>query len=283
MHEHTPDVHATVEPTAPTVSEPSVPDPPAGGVSRRAPLVAFGAGVAGLSAGAAGADAGELRLASHGVLTAEEAGWDADSGTYRLPELPYDYGALDAAIDAQTMEIHHSRHHAGYIRGMQTALEELDRIRTGNGEARLVKHWSQELSFHASGHVNHALFWQVMAPPDAGGGGRPEGRLAELIDRDFGGFERFQSHFIAASASVEGSGWGWLVWEPMSGRLMIIQGEKQQDLMITGVLPILGLDVWEHAYYLRYQNRRRAYCEAFFEVINWSKVSELLERVAPSG
>jgi len=94
---------------------------------------------------------------------------------------------------------------------------------------------------------------------------------------------RGRSGSSAASASVEGSGWGWLVWEPMSGRLMIIQGEKQQDLMITGVLPILGLDVWEHAYYLRYQNRRRAYCEAFFEVINWSKVSELLERVAPSG
>ncbi len=255
-------------------------------LSRRSAIAALGAGAAGLAAAGvhgAASGTGTGRLAHHGVLTAEEAGWDEAAGTYRLPELPYGYDALEAAIDAETMEIHHSRHHAGYVRGMRTALEELERIRAGTGEARLVKHWSRELSFHGAGHVNHALFWQVMASPDAGGGGRPEGRLAELIDRDFGGFERFQTHFVAASASVEGSGWGWLVWDPMAGRLMITQGEKQQNLMITGVAPILGLDVWEHAYYLRYQNRRRAYCESFFDVINWSKVGELLERVAPAG
>jgi Fe-Mn family superoxide dismutase len=256
----------------------------AGPISRRSAIAAFGAGVAGVTAvsSAAGTNLRAAQAsATHGVLTAAEAGWDAEAGTYTLPALPYANDALEPVIDAQTMEIHHTRHHAGYIRGMGVALEELAKVRAGTGDARLVKHWSRELSFHASGHLNHALFWQVMAPRDAGGGGRPEGRLAELIERDFGGFERFQSHFVAASASVEGSGWGWLVWDPMAGRLMVTQGEKQQNFMVTGVQPLLGLDVWEHAYYLRYQNRRRAYCEAFFEIINWAKVSELLDRVAP--
>jgi len=262
---------------------------PASPLSRRAALAAMGAGMAGVAATAtatasAGAGADAARLAGgHGVLTPEEAGWDAERGAYALPELPYDYDALDSVIDAQTMEIHHSKHHAGYVRGMNTALDELAKVRTGNGEMRLVKHWSRELSFHACGHLNHALFWQVMAPADAGGGGRPSGRLAEQIDRDFGGFERFQSHFVAAAASVEGSGWGWLVWDPMAGRLMVIQGEKQQNFMVTGSVPLLGVDVWEHAYYLRYQNRRRAYCEAFFDIINWTKVGEMMDRVAPTA
>jgi len=216
---------------------------------------------------------------AHALLTADELGFDAASGRYALPPLPYDPAALEPVIDAETMSIHHGRHHAGYVRGLNRALDRLAEIRAGEGDAGLIKHWSRELSFHGCGHVNHALFWQVMAPPDAGGGGSPVGDVRALIDRDLGGEAGFRVHFAAAAKAVEASGWAWLVWQPGSDRLMILQGERQQDLMLTGVVPILGIDVWEHAYYLKYRNRRGDYVDAWFDVVNWPKVDELLRRV----
>lgn len=212
------------------------------------------------------------------LLTADELGFDPQSGRYTLPDLPYPHDALEPAIDAQTMQIHHGRHHQGYVNGLNTALDKLAEIRSGDGDASLIKHWSRELSFHGSGHVNHSIFWQTMAPKDNGGGGEPTGMLARLIQRDFGGFSAFRTHFSAAANAVEGSGWAWLVWEPTAQRLMVIQGEKQQDMMVTGVVPLLGIDVWEHAYYLKYQNRRGDYVNAFYDIINWNKVAELHQR-----
>ncbi|MEM1423095.1 MAG: superoxide dismutase [Planctomycetota bacterium] len=247
-------------------------------ITRRTALtsLAVGAGSVGLAACATArpsAAAGASSLSA--LLTQAELGFDPASKAYTLPDLPYAYDALEPAIDEQTMTIHHSKHHAGYVRGLNRALAKLAEIRDGTGDASLIKHWSRELSFHGSGHVNHALFWLTMGP-DAGG--IPAGDLASHIDRSFGSFNKFKAHFSAAARAVEGSGWAWLVYEPAADHLMVIQGEKQQDMMITGVVPLLGIDVWEHAYYLRYQNRRADYVDAWWDVVDWSKVAELHAR-----
>lgn len=200
--------------------------------------------------------------------------WDSAKGEYILPPLPYAYEALEPHIDAQTMTIHHDTHHAGYVGGANKALAELAKIRDGSGDASLIQHWERQLAFHISGHLNHARFWRTMAPTDAGGGGRPGGALDRAISRDFGSFEQFEAHFKAAAASVEGGGWGWLVLEPASGRLRVAQTMNQQNESILGAVPLLGVDVWEHAYYLRYQNRRGDYLTAFMNVVNWSAVED---------
>ena len=217
-------------------------------------------------------------------VTPEFLGYDPIKGEYSLPPLPYAKNALEPYIDAQTMEIHHSKHHDAYVKGLNKALAELKKIRDSAGDASLIKHWSREVSFHGSGHINHSLFWHMMAPPGTGpgqtstrGGGIPTGTLMDAINRDFGGFEAFAAQFKAAAAQVEGSGWAWLVFEPFAKRLIVIQGEKQQNLMLTGVHPLLGIDVWEHAYYLKYQNKRADYVGAFMNVINWPFVQRLFD------
>lgn len=197
-------------------------------------------------------------------------------GEFVLPKLPYEYNALEPHIDAQTMEIHHSKHHQAYVNGLNKAAAELAKARE-SGDMALVKHWSRELAFHGGGHINHALFWNTMAPAEKGGGGRPEGALAEAINRDFGSFEKFAAHFSAAANAVEGAGWAWLVFDRLSGRLMVQQMEKQQNLLLTGAAPLLGCDVWEHAYYLKHQNKRADYVKAWWNVVAWAKVGELFE------
>ena len=239
---------------------------------RRSALAAMG-GAALAGTAAAGGTAGNGAAA--GLWAGQPgfgAGYDASTGAYVLPELPYAYDALEPHIDAQTMQIHHSKHHAGYVNGLNNALERLRAVREGSGDVGLIKHWSRELSFHGSGHVNHTLFFLGMKPQGEGGGGFPSGALADQIDRDFGGFAMFSAHFKAAAGAVEGSGWGWLVWEPIARKLLVLQGEKQQNLMLTGVIPLMGVDVWEHAYYLNYQNRRGDYIDAYMRVIDWEEI-----------
>lgn len=238
-------------------------------LDRRAALTALGAsGFASLALAAQPEDVIRTPKPQGPCLPPEALGWDPIKADYVHPPLPYAANALEPFIDAKTMEIHHGKHHAAYVAGANKAVTELFRIREG-GDAGLVKHWSRELSFHLSGHVNHALFWRMMAPAGKGGGGQPDGTLAAAITRDFGSYEKFVAHFKAAAIQVEGGGWAWLVLEPHSGRLLIVQQEKQQDMMPTGVRPLLGLDVWEHAYYLKYQNVRSAYVDAWFSVVNW--------------
>lgn len=248
------------------------------GISRRAALAAMGG--LGLAAAASlgraeGHGAGDGSQPAAGPVRLP--GWDEAKGEYVLADLPYAPEALEPYIDAQTMMIHHGRHHGGYVRGLNTALKALDEIRAGTGDPGLIKHWTREVSFHGSGHVNHTLFWQGMAPAGRGGGERPTGILARRIDQDFRSFEQFVAQFKGAANAVEGSGWGWLVLEPVSRRLLVLQGEKQQDLMLTGVIPILGVDVWEHAYYLKYQNRRGDYLDAFMSVVNWPEIGRRFE------
>jgi Fe-Mn family superoxide dismutase len=213
-----------------------------------------------------------------GPLTPQQMGWDAAKNEYVLPKLPYAYDALEPHIDKLTMETHHSKHHDAYVKGLNRALSELAKIRDGQADPSMVKHWSRELSFHGGGHINHALFWHMMAPAGKGGGGQPTGTLAQAIDRDFGSFEKFVAHFKAAATQVEASGWAWLIREPYSGRLLVVQMEKQQDMMLTGAQPLLGIDVWEHAYYVKYQNKRADYVNAFMNVVNWRFVQDLFAR-----
>jgi superoxide dismutase, Fe-Mn family len=206
-------------------------------------------------------------------------GWDKAKGEYVLPPLPYEKNALEPHIDAQTIEIHHDKHHGAYVAGLNKALKELKNIRDGGGDASLIKHWSREVSFHGSGHINHTLFWNMMAPAGKGGG-QPSGKLADAINAGFGSFDKFLAQFKAAATQVEGGGWAWLVYDPVSKGLGVIQEEKQQDMMLTGCRPILGIDVWEHAYYLKYQNKRSDYISAWLNVVNWPFAAELFERAS---
>lgn len=224
-------------------------------------------------AGAALVGAAGITLPKTALAAAADT-FDSEKGEYFLPKLDYAYDALEPHIDAQTMELHHSRHHQGYVNGLNTALKRLAEARESS-DFTLVKHWSRESTFHGGGHFLHSLFWKVMSP---NGGGEPShAGLKEAINRSFGSFAKFKSHFMAASNAVEGSGWGIMSYEPHSGNLVIHQAERQSDLTMWIASPILMVDVWEHAYYLRYQNRRAAYVEAFFNVINWDEVAKLYE------
>lgn len=190
--------------------------------------------------------------------------------TYTLPDLPYAYDALEPYYDAETVRIHHDLHHKAYVDGLNNAVAKLAEARA-TGDFALIKHWERELAFHGAGHILHSIFWENMSPD---GGGAPQGTIAQQIEQDFGNFEAFKKHFTAATVAVEGSGWGLLVWNPYAGKLEIMTAEKHQDLTIWGVVPLLVCDVWEHAYYLKYQNKRAAWVEAWWNIVNWQNVEE---------
>ncbi len=191
--------------------------------------------------------------------------------SYTLPDLPYAYDALEPHIDAETMRLHHDLHHNGYVVGLNNAEAKLAAARE-SGDFAMAKHWSREAAFHGSGHFLHNIFWKNMAP---NGGGEPSGKLADSISLNFGSFEKFKGQYLAAANQVEGSGWALLVCNKnLDGQMSILQSEKHQNLTQWGVTPLLVLDVWEHAYYLKYQNRRPEYTKAFFNVINWDDVSD---------
>ena len=204
----------------------------------------------------------------------KQAGSKLASGECRLPPLTYAYDALEPYIDKQTLTIHHDRHHAGYVKKFNVALNRLKEARASN-DYGLIKHWSRELAFHGSGHVLHTLYWANMSRS----GETPKRDLLKAINRSFGGYEQFRAQFMAATKAVEGSGWGILAYEPYRGYLLILQAEKHQDLTIWGTYPLLVCDVWEHAYYLKYQNRRGEYIQNFMKIINWNEVEKRFELV----
>jgi Fe-Mn family superoxide dismutase len=206
------------------------------------------------------------------AVSPEALGWNPKSGQYVLPPLPYGYEALEPSIDAETMHLHHDKHHKAYVDGLNKALTMLADIRAGKRPPDELKRWSRELAFNGSGHMLHVLFWNVMGPASAGAGGQPRGTIAKHIDQDFGSFKAFSDQFQGAATSVEGGGWAIVVFEPVSGQLMIMQAERHQDLTMWGVVPVLPIDVWEHAYYLKYKNARKDYVAAFMNVINWDAV-----------
>ena len=243
-------------------------------MDRRTLLGTLGAGAAGLAGGTVGFPG--LPNTAGAVLDVDRSGWDAERGEYVLPPLAYPYNALEPYIDEQTMRLHHSRHHQGYVNGMNAAMAKLKEVRDGDRPAGEVKAISRDLAFHGAGHFLHCIFWANMRPPQGEAVPQPEGPMAEAINRSFGSFDQFWAHFVAASSSVEASGWGILAHDPRSDHLVILQSEKHQDLTIWGVTPLLVIDVWEHAYYLRYQNRRGEYVENFKHLINWDDVATRL-------
>tara|TARA_B100001287_G_scaffold70393_1_gene58065 strand:+ start:70212 stop:70820 length:609 start_codon:yes stop_codon:yes gene_type:complete len=198
--------------------------------------------------------------------------------SFELPDLNYSHDALEPHIDAKTMEIHHGKHHAGYTTKLNAALEGTDKSEKSIDEIMLTLDMSNgALRNNGGGYYNHCLFWKVMSP---NGGGNPSGSLAEAIERDFGSYEEFKNTFSNAAATQFGSGWAWLCVHP-GGKLEVCSTPNQDNPMMPGVgcggVPILGIDVWEHAYYLNYQNRRPDYIEAFFNVLNWSEVQSRYE------
>jgi len=188
---------------------------------------------------------------------------------HELTPLPYAYNALEPYYDEETVRLHHDKHHAAYVTGQNKAEEKLAEAR-GGGDFALIQHWERQLAFHSSGNSLHTLFWSNMAP---NAGGEPTGALADRIKTDFGGFEGFKKHFSAAAAAIEGSGWALLGWSPEFQRLHIAAIENHQKQTIMGIRPLLILDVWEHAYYLKYQNRRPEWVESWWNLVNWPDVA----------
>ena len=194
--------------------------------------------------------------------------------SFQLPDLPYNFDALEPHIDSKTMQIHHGKHHAGYTNKLNTAIAGTDL------EGKTIEDILKNLDMNntavrnnGGGYFNHSLFWEIMGPNC---GGKPEGQLAAAIDKDFGSFDEFKSNFSSAAGTRFGSGWAWLCVD-LNGGLEVCSTANQDNPLMPGECgktPILGLDVWEHAYYLNYQNRRPDYVAAFFSVINWVKVSE---------
>ncbi|RMX08118.1 superoxide dismutase [Corticibacter populi] len=205
--------------------------------------------------------------------------------SYTLPPLPYAYDALEPYIDARTMEIHHTKHHQTYINNLAAAVKGTEWDGQSAEELitkldKLPESIRTAVRNNAGGHANHSLFWTVLAPAGQGGGGEPTGAVADAITRDLGGFEAFKEAFTKAAVSRFGSGWAWLSSDK-SGKLLVESSANQDSPLMTGIgsgnTPILGLDVWEHAYYLHYQNRRPEYIGAFYNVVNWGEVAKRYE------
>ena len=194
--------------------------------------------------------------------------------TYTLPELDYDYSALAPHIAPEIMELHHSKHHQAYVTGANTALEQLAAARE-SGNFGNVNKLEKDLAFHLGGHINHSTFWKNMSPD---GGGQPEGEVAAAIDEFFGSFDGFKGQFNAVANGIQGSGWSILVWDTLGQRLNINQLFDQQGNLPAGQIPVLQLDMWEHAFYLQYKNVKGDYVTAWWNVVNWADVAQRLEK-----
>ncbi|ACZ91151.1 MULTISPECIES: superoxide dismutase [Streptosporangium] len=196
-------------------------------------------------------------------------------GEYTLPDMPYDYAALEPAITGEILELHHSKHHAAYVKGANDTLERLAEARD-KGEFGGLVGLEKTFAFNLSGHVLHSIFWQNLSPD---GGDRPDGELSAAIDEHFGSFEAFQKQLTTATAGVQGSGWGILAWEPLSRRLVIEQVYDHHGNVGINTTPLLVFDAWEHAYYLQYRNVRPDYVEKLWSLVNWTDVTQRFSTV----
>ena len=188
---------------------------------------------------------------------------------YTLPDLPYDFGALEPHYSGQILELHHDKHHAAYVTGANTTLDKLGEARE-KGDFGAIVGLEKTLAFNVSGHVLHSVFWKNLSPD---GGDKPTGELAAAIDEHFGGFDAFKAHLTQASATVQGSGWGALAWEPLGQRLLVEQIYDHQGNVGNGSIPILVFDAWEHAWYLQYKNVKADFFAALWNIINWNDVA----------
>ena len=196
--------------------------------------------------------------------------------TFSLPKLPYDYKALEPYLSELQLTLHHDKHHLAYVNGANAIFAKLDKARQENAEMD-VKSTLKELSFHIGGHMLHTTFWNSMAPPGKGGGGKPEGLIAEALMKEFGSYERFKKEVSQAATSVEGSGWAALAMHPCIDRPLIMQVEKHNVNVYPALRFLLVLDVWEHAYYVDYKNDRAKFVEGFWNVVNWDNANTILK------
>ncbi|MDE1858435.1 MAG: superoxide dismutase [Thaumarchaeota archaeon] len=198
--------------------------------------------------------------------------------TYSLPPLPYTYNALEPHISEKTMTLHHTKHHQAYVNGANAALEKLDKSRKGEMQID-IRAVLRDFSFNYDGHVLHSIFWPNLAPAGKGGG-KPGGKLADAINRDFGGFDKFRAQFTDAGKTIEGVGWALLLYDPLTESLVLTQIEKQNLMHLSGATILLGLDAWEHAYLYDVGPDRPKYIENWWNVVNWSDVDFRLGKVA---
>ena len=194
---------------------------------------------------------------------------------YELPELPYDYSALEPHYSAEVLELHHDKHHKAYVDGANTTFEKLGEARE-SGDFGTINQLEKNMAFHLSGHVLHSLFWTNMSPD---GGGEPDGDLAAAVKEYFGSYDAFRAQLTEAAMNVQGSGWGALSWEPLAGRLIVEQVYDHQGNVGQGGPPLLVLDMWEHAYYLQYKNVKKDWVDAYWNLVNWPDVAARFERV----
>ncbi|NHC31213.1 superoxide dismutase [Dermacoccus nishinomiyaensis] len=195
---------------------------------------------------------------------------------YSLPELPYDYAALEPYISGEIMELHHDKHHATYVKGINTAVDQLSEMRDKE-EFTFLGTLEKNLAFHLGGHVNHSVFWMNMSPD---GGDKPVGDLAARIDADFGSFDKFRAQFEANALGVQGSGWSVLTWDMVAQKLYIVQHFDHQGNVPICMVPLLMLDMWEHSYYLQYKNDKATFVKQWWNIVNWADVQARFEKAS---
>lgn len=193
--------------------------------------------------------------------------------TYKLPDLAYDFNALEPVISAEIMQIHYTKHHQAYVNNLNQSLEKYAEAEKKNDIAAMIG-LQQAIRFNGGGHVNHSIFWSHLASPSQGGGQGPSGTLEEAIKKEFGSVDAFIEKMSAMAVGIQGSGWGWLGCHPESKKLVITSCSNQDPLSTQGLTPLLGIDVWEHAYYLQYKNVRAEYVKNLWKVIRWDSVQE---------
>ncbi len=197
----------------------------------------------------------------------------ANPAPYKLPELPYDFNALEPVISAEIMQLHYTKHHQTYVNNLNAALEKYHEAEAKGDLAAMIS-LQQAIKFNGGGHVNHSIFWTNLAPPSKGGGEAPKGHLLEAIQRDFGTFETFVEKLSAQAVAIQGSGWGWLGYNKTEKKLVVATCANQDPLSTQNFVPLLGIDVWEHAYYLQYKNVRADYVKNLWKIVNWKNIEE---------
>ncbi len=192
---------------------------------------------------------------------------------YKLPELPYDFSALEPVIAGEIMELHYTKHHNAYVTNLNTALQKYAEAESKGDVAAMIG-LQQAIRFNGGGHVNHSIFWTNLAPVSKGGGGEPKGDLKAALEKDFGSVEAFIEKMTAQTTAIQGSGWGWLGYNKETKKLSIAACANQDPLSTQGLVPLLGIDVWEHAYYLQYKNVRAEYVKNIWKIVSWGNVEE---------
>lgn len=195
------------------------------------------------------------------------------SKKFELPKLPYALDALEPVINAEIMNLHYNKHHNAYVTNLNLALEKYEEAeKKGDIDAQISL--QPQIRFNGGGHINHSIFWSNLAPKNEGGGEPPKGEFAAFLQKQFGSLDQFIQEFSAQTVAIQGSGWGWLAFNPKKKRLEILTCQNQDPLSATGLVPLLGIDVWEHAYYLQYKNVRADYVKAIWQIVNWRNVEE---------